>query len=233
MIINRNHLAIYCSGTGIEIGAYHNPFPICKAIAHVDYVDKWSYEKLIEMRNADPNLKPDMALAPVDIIDDGEYLVKIQDNSQDFVISSHQLEHCKSPLTAIHNHIRVCKPGAKVVYAVPDKRYTFDKDRPLTEMVTLVELYHANRSQLRPLLIPLYDDYYLHVDKITSTEERLRRADQAIIDNADVHFHVWNSETLMQMFLDWSCALRYEIELFSRAGHESFVVLRKKNSHDS
>lgn len=228
-MINRNMLAIYCAGQGIEIGAYHFPFPICKPIAQVTYVDKWPTEKMNQMRDNDPNLRG-KEIVNVDIVDDGEWLRKIPDNSQSFVISSHQLEHCISPLTAIKNHMRVLKPKGVIVYAIPDKRFTFDKDRQLTSYVLLKELYYdlqAGVSIKRQDLEFMYDDYYEHVDKINDVFERKKRIEQAIADNADVHFHVWNADTLLDMLLCFKKEVPYEIELFSRAGHENFVVLRK------
>lgn len=47
-------------------------------------------------------------------------LIDIPDNSYDFLVSSHCLEHMESPEDAIKNWIRVVKPSGYLVITVPD-----------------------------------------------------------------------------------------------------------------
>ena len=61
-----------------------------------------------------------------------ESLATIPDGSQDFVIADHFIEHCQDPISALTIHFRVLKTGGILYMAVPDKRFTFDKDRPVT-----------------------------------------------------------------------------------------------------
>ncbi len=67
-----------------------------------------------------------------DIIDYGETLSKIGDQSQDFVIASHFIEHCEYPLGAIKSWCRVLRPNGVLFLVVPDRAAHFDKDRPPT-----------------------------------------------------------------------------------------------------
>ncbi len=67
-----------------------------------------------------------------DMIDDGETLSTIDSASQDFVIANHFLEHCENPIQTLRNFLRVLKDGGILYMAVPDKRFTFDVDRPVT-----------------------------------------------------------------------------------------------------
>lgn len=228
-MINRLFLGQFISGEGIEIGAYHNPFPFSATRAKVKYVDKHSYETLIKMRDKDSSLAHKPELARVDIIDDGQFLRTIADNSQDFVLSSHQLEHCESPITAIENHMRVLRPGGKIIYAVPDKRFTFDKNREITSW------FHIKSDHFKTLdgtydqehLIAHYDEYLLNVDKIEDANVRREIALSRIKTNEEVHFHCWDDRALLLMFHKMHDYLRFEIELFARAGHENWVILRK------
>lgn len=222
-MINRNLLAVYCQGNGIEIGAYHNPFPV-PPTAHVTYVDKQAYGALIEMRNKDPNLGPSRAISSVDIVDDGQWLKTIADRSQDFVISSHQLEHCPSPLDAIRNHLRVLKPGKVVIYALPDMRFTFDRDRKSVDLNCLMCDYELMDKES---MIRHYDEYLLNVDKIEDKNERRKIALDRIDKDQDIHFHAWDAAATIDMFRFMKTIADFEIELFSRAAHENFIVLRK------
>jgi len=58
----------------------------------------------------------------------------VQDATQDFVIANHFIEHCQNPIGALQNMLRVLKPGGKLYLSIPDKRYTFDMDRPITSV---------------------------------------------------------------------------------------------------
>src|SRR5206468_5202374 len=101
----RSVAAHYISGSGIEIGALHNPLEVSRS-AKVRYVDRMSAEAL---REHYPELK-DKALVHVDIIDDGETLGTVGDATQDFVIANHFLEHCQNPLLTLRNIFRKLRP---------------------------------------------------------------------------------------------------------------------------
>jgi ubiquinone/menaquinone biosynthesis C-methylase UbiE len=45
----------------------------------------------------------------------------VQDNTFDFVHSSHCLEHLRDPYEAFRNWIRICKPGGHIVTTIPDE----------------------------------------------------------------------------------------------------------------
>ncbi|MBC1278337.1 glycosyltransferase, partial [Nostoc sp. UCD121] len=126
----------YIAGEGIEIGALHRPLYISPA-AKVKYVDRYDTNALKEHY-------PEFAscnFVEVDIFDDGESLSSVQDNSRDFVIANHFIEHCEDPIKTIENHLRVLKKGGILYMAVPDKSLTFDIDRPVTDIEHLKEDY--------------------------------------------------------------------------------------------
>jgi ubiquinone/menaquinone biosynthesis C-methylase UbiE len=226
MTFTRHDLArLYAFGSGIEIGAYHNPFPY----SPMTYIDKWPYETLLKMAQDDPHVRGKVIVKNT-LVGDGQWLSEVKSNSFDFLVSSHQLEHCESPITAIKNHLRVIKSTGFVIYAIPDMRFTFDKDRPLTtlEHVLLDYLrdsdkhYHQIQSRLH------YDDWLSNVDKIQDQQERNRIAQDRMSKGLDIHFHTWTFDTLLEMFLRIRREFKtFEIELAARAGHENFVVIKK------
>ena len=59
-----------------------------------------------------------------DIIDDGEVLSKVADNTYDFVIANHFLEHAEDPFSTLKNFARILRPGGMIFMAIPDKRWT-------------------------------------------------------------------------------------------------------------
>lgn len=74
-------------------------------------------------------------------------LYGIASGKYDFVLSSHCLEHVANPLKALEEWNRVLKPGGILVLVLPDKRYTFDKDRAYTSMEHLLQDYRNGTTE--------------------------------------------------------------------------------------
>src|SRR5262249_28614265 len=130
MQIDRETIADqYIRGQGIEIGALHMPLRVPRS-AKVKYVDRFSADGL---RAHYPELN-DEDIVQVDIVTDGERLEAIADATQDFVIANHFIEHCQNPIGALLNMFRVLKLGGVLYLAIPDKRCSFDADRPSTTL---------------------------------------------------------------------------------------------------
>lgn len=81
-----------------------------------------------------------MHIAKVDVVAPGDAL-PFEDDSHDFVFSSHVLEHFPDPIRALSEWQRVAR--RYVVCVVPHKERTFDVDRPLT---TTEELLTRHRE---------------------------------------------------------------------------------------
>jgi SAM-dependent methyltransferase len=126
----------YIVGEGIEVGALNAPLEVPNG-AKVKYVDRMS---ATDLRQQYPELSALGVLDP-EIIDDGEKLLSLQNNTYDFVIANHMIEHCQNPMGAIQNFLRVLKVGGILYMGVPNKHYTFDRDRPLTTLDHLVKDY--------------------------------------------------------------------------------------------
>lgn len=223
-MIDRNQLSEkYARGSGLEIGAYHNPFPFSKSRASMTYVDKRSYDDLIKMRNEDPNLSNFLNVAPVDIVDCGETLGLIADNTYDFVVSSHQLEHCFCPITALLNQMRVIKPGGVGIFILPNHNNPIDKNRQITTIGHLVD--HYVKAPECPDRYDHFIEYLSIVDGLKDLELS-KRAHECIDNHSDIHFHVFD-QTLIVDMIQWSNDKDFKLELFSFEGHEIFFILRK------
>ena len=74
-------------------------------------------------------------------------LTGIPDESYDFVLSCHSLEHVANPLKAVAEWKRVLKPGGYIVLVLPDKRHTFDINRPYTTMTHLLLDYQQDTGE--------------------------------------------------------------------------------------
>ena len=211
----------YLSGNGIEIGALHSPLEI-PLHAKVHYVDRLS---VAELRKQYPELA-EYELVEVDIIDDGETIPSIADASLDFVIANHMIEHCQNPIGTIEQHLRVLKPGGILYLAVPDKRYTFDRDRPLTSLEHLIHDYTQGPEGSK---YSHFDEWTRVVNKIP--EDRVDAYIQRLMEmDYSIHFHVWTQMEFLELLLHCRHQLSFpfEIELLQKNGIE-FVVILSKN----
>ena len=75
---------------------------------------------------------------------DTDRLSALDDESQDFVIASHVLEHLANPLAMLGEIHRVLRSGGVALVLLPDRRRTFDRDRRPTPVQHLVAEYEAD-----------------------------------------------------------------------------------------
>jgi SAM-dependent methyltransferase len=128
----------YCVGCGIEIGgSAHNPFGL--NTRNVDFTREMTPYKQEEIRMCGEFLR-------VDIEAPGDRL-PLPDSSEDFVVSSHALEHFMDPINALLEWYRVIKPGGIIFVIAPHKERTFDAPRPRTTLQELIDR-HAGRILL-------------------------------------------------------------------------------------
>jgi predicted SAM-dependent methyltransferase len=210
----------YLKGEGIEVGALHAPLQVPDSVK-VHYVDRMSVS---DLRKQYPELAT-VNLVEADIVDNGETLLSIADNSWDFVIANHMIEHCQNPIGALGNFLRVIKPGGLVYMGVPDKRYTFDIDRPLTSLDHLIRDYTEGPEWSK---LAHYEEYVRLVDK--TPEEQVAARMQLLLDiDYSIHFHVWTSETFPEMlaYCQQNLSSSFEIELFQENSGEMIMILRK------
>lgn len=52
---------------------------------------------------------------------DAQLMLGVEDNTYDFVHSSHCLEHMRNPSEALQHWIRICKPGGYIVITIPEE----------------------------------------------------------------------------------------------------------------
>jgi len=212
----------YINGMGIEIGALHNPLRLPRNVK-VQYVDRLS---TAELRKQYPELNA-KALVNVDIVTDGETLEGIKNCSQDFIVANHFLEHCQNPISAVENMVRVLKESGILFMAVPDKRYTFDKDRPVTPLEHLINDYENGPGRSK-------EDHFLEwvklIEKKTDEQVIQQRLQNLRDIDYSIHFHVWTQFELLELMLYLKKKLVFEIEMVLRNNTEIIVVIRKSES---
>ncbi len=217
----------YIRGTGVEVGALHMPLDLPPNV-NVQYVDYMPVKKL---RKHYPELKK-LPLVNVDIVDDGEKLNKVPDNSLNFIIANHFLEHCHDPIGTIITFYNKLLDGGVLYMAVPDKRFTFDMYRPVTAYNHLLDEHKAQSAQ----------KYYVeHAEEIVNLTELVtaknkvkKRVDELVKLNYSIHYHVWEQRNMIDFFYNTAEKFNLDIEIEAMASnvHEVIFIIRKqlKNS---
>ncbi len=118
---------------GIEIGASsHNRFYL-DAINVDRYGGNDTVYKREERRLA-------LHAVKVDVVAPGDEL-PFDDDSYDFVFSSHVIEHFPDPIRALYEWVRIAR--RYVVVIAPHRNRTFDIDNPLTPVAELIERHRS------------------------------------------------------------------------------------------
>jgi SAM-dependent methyltransferase len=216
--------SLYLSGEGIEIGAAQNPLSLPKG-AKAKYVDHLTREQL---REACPDLAMDTR---TDIVDDGSKLATIPDASQDFVIANHVIEHIQDPIGAIGNFLRVLKPRGYLFMAMPDKRWSFDFERPVTTFEHLVRDYREGPEWS---IRGHFEEDARFLRGLTDQDEVEKYVERAVASGDDTHFHVWRQEDMLAFVSGLKTVVGFDVEIEAYLSHqpmmEGIIVLRKGES---
>jgi SAM-dependent methyltransferase len=128
------------SGYGLEIAPWENPLHIPGC--NIRYIE----------------IDPGHITQEGQVLDNGEVLSTAEDESLDFIIACHVLEHFRNPIKAIETHLRKLRPKGYLYYILPDKDLgTCDVHREVTAFAHLVDDYRRNEPPDRG------DPGHLHV----------------------------------------------------------------------
>jgi SAM-dependent methyltransferase len=217
-VVRRRLAKQFLSGSGLEIGALHQPLELPRGVV-VSYVDRMTLD---DLRTQYPDLAS-WNLVTVDRVDDGETLTTFANESQDFVVANHFLEHTEDPIGTLRTFFRVLKPGGVLYLAIPDKRYTFDCDRPVTTFEHLDADHREGPAGSRD---EHYREYARHVHRC---EERdvAGMAHHLKATGYSIHFHVWTQGEFLDFIARMRTVLGFDLEAAQKNQMEFIVVLRK------
>lgn len=152
----------YCQGRGLEIGgSAHNPFGL--DTLNVDLSDSMdTVFKQQEIQICGQGL-------PVDIVAPGDD-IPVPDESQDFVVSSHVLEHFPDPIGALVEWNRVVRPGGTIFMIVPHKERTFDREFDRTPLEHLINDYETHNKEPHPDASGGHDHVWITEDVVQMVE---------------------------------------------------------------
>lgn len=211
----------YLTGDGIEIGALHSPLLVTNGKVNIKYVDVLSKEDAKKKYKELDGFE----LVDVDIIDNGETLETIENNTLDFIILNHVIEHFVNPIQALVNAVRKLKVGGIIYMGAPNKDFTFDKERELTPFSHVFndyENYNRENDKVH------YEEWVYKVQ--TDKEDTLENSAYYLYEtNYNIHFHVWDYDSFNE-FLNETIAkviTNIKIEYIVKDTKEIISILKK------
>lgn len=128
---------------------------------------------------------------------EGTNLWSIADESYQFLLSSHVLEHSANAIQALSEWIRIVKVGGTLILLIPHKDGTFDHRRPVTPLEHFVDDYAGcvQEDDLThlPEIVRLHD---LRRDPGAGSAEEFQRRSLANPRNRCLHHHVFDTSSV-------------------------------------
>lgn len=220
------------TGYGLEIGAFHYPLALPPE-ARADYLDvetsasaRARFPELHDETLAEPRWIGDIVRAPIPELTGRRF---------DFIVMNHVLEHVANPIQAVANVWAGLNEDGLLALSVPDKHFTFDRNRSLTSFEHLLAEYYGGVTTVD-------EHHYVELLESAAPEvfkdrARFLTALEAAAQRRE-HAHVWDSDSFRDF---WHGCVR----LFALDAHvlfestaatnrfEYFAVVRKSVSTET
>jgi len=133
-------------------------------------------------------------------IKEASNLIGIQDETYDFLLSSHCLEHCANAIKTLNEWKRVIKYGGYLLIIVPDRFSTFDHKRPLTTFQHFADDFKKNvEEDDLTHLEEILKNHDLSIDKSGGSLEQFAKRSENNIENRCLHHHTFDLKNLTEL----------------------------------
>lgn len=200
----RRYLPFVRGKRGLEIGGPSESFgpgavlPIYSRVGtldNCDFSDKTVWREHREQYNFSPRKRPGRS-----IFCEGSELTPIADDSYDFLLSCHNLEHFANPLKALHEWRRVVQPGGALIVVLPFYRDTFDHLRTPTPVQNMIgDFEHGIGEDDLSHLDEILAKHDLTRDAAAGSFEDFRKRSLHNIENRCLHHHVFDEENSREL----------------------------------
>lgn len=153
-------------------------------------------------------------------------LETIPSGKYDFLVASHCLEHCANTLKTVKEWLRVVKKGGVILIIVPDKRYTFDHNRPVTSFEHLLadlenDVDETDLTHLEEIL----ELHYLNRDLAAGTKEQFKKRSLENHENRCLHHHIFDFELLKSIYNHFD--IKIMNTTFAKPYHQIILGIKK------
>lgn len=224
----------YLKGKGVEFGALHNPLHVPE-MSQVVYADRFTKRELIRRFPELTALSESIVETDITLdLNDGDFS-KLKSHKFDFFIANHVIEHLINPLRFLKDLHDAMDKGSILYLSVPDKNYTFDKNRALTSCDHLWQDFlqdtrELSQGHLNDFILNITKDHieperrekmYFKNDKVPWNLLR-KRAVYNLHKKRSIHVHVWNKTTFAEF-------LSFAIDKLQL----NFTIIDSSDSHDN
>ena len=108
---------------------------------------------------------------------------------------------------------------------VPDKRFTFDRDRPVTPLAHLLRDHEDGPQWSRR---GHFEEYVRLALAIADPDAAEQKVEELLAADYSIHFHVWTQREFAELLAATAAETGFEIELFVKRKYEVITVVRKK-----
>jgi SAM-dependent methyltransferase len=214
---------------GLEIGGpsavfrdWYRPLPIYDKVASLDNCDisrTTTWASHADVYAFSPRKVPGKS-----IFCDGSDLSIIANDSYDFVLSSHNLEHFANPVKALKEWQRVTRPNGSLVLVLPNYANTFDHRREPTAVSHMLEDFNRDTQEDDLTHLPeILSKHDLSMDRPAGSPEEFRERSLNNFTNRCLHHHVFNEYNSRELLthigmdvLSVETALPFHIFLLAR-----------------
>ena len=190
--MTREEIILKRDGLGLEIGADCAPVAPKKRGFRVHVLDHCDKNALIEKyRPHGINIEN---IEEVDFVWDGRPYVELigRRHAYGWIIGSHVREHTTDLLGFLNDCDSLLKQGGVLSLVVPDKRYCFDRFRPLTDVGRVIDAARNPQKFIRPeRRLNIFLRYYAKA--ITLPGTRTRKANSSLC----IHWNKRNKRSVM------------------------------------
>lgn len=145
------------------------------------------------------------------IVSDAVNISLVENESYDFVFSSHSLEHIANPLKAICEWLRIIKNNGHIIIIVPEKSDSFDHKRNYSKFSTLLTQYERNVGEDDLSTLPeILLNHDLTLDQPAGNFEAFTKRSLDNFNNRCLHHYVYNDELLMEICNYFKCEFIYK-----------------------
>jgi SAM-dependent methyltransferase len=152
---------------GLEVGALNRP-TVSPQDGKIYFADFTSTEDLRNRYRNVPSVQ-EGDIVGVDFVWSGSRLADLVGEVRfDYVIASHVIEHIPNPIYWLEQIAECLNPGGLLSLVIPDKRFTFDRARPLAILADIVGAYVEGATKPTSSQIFSHCSSHLQVDPIVA-----------------------------------------------------------------
>lgn len=219
----------FATQRGLEIGALCSPL-FTKEEANIKYYDIFPKEELMAQV---AEFYPGRTFVDVDFVAYTRSLAEtLGDNTFDYFIANHVIEHIPDFIgffNTVYDHLT---PGGKFFLAIPDRRFTFDYNRPETSAGHMIVDFENNGTV--DAAEHILDSLIYHTEKLNVYWQDIESQRYNFVH----HHHVFNYENFIERIIKPLTRMRYfkfsliaycrELEM----DNEFEIVLEKPENED-